>query len=121
VFEKADQIGKIEEAPTAGGRRCNNALHIAAGTGDPRLVEYFLNRGLNPNARGEYGYTPLHVLASNTPMDRRPQEPAVKALELLLDADADVNVRDDNGRTLMEAASRRSEAFREKLARAGAR
>jgi ankyrin repeat protein len=121
VFDKADQIAKIDEAPTAGGRRCHNALHIAAGTGDPRLVEYFLKRGLDPNARGEYGYTPLHVLASNTPMDRRPQEPAVKALELLLDADADVNVRDDNGRTLMEAASRRSEAFREKLARAGAR
>jgi ankyrin repeat protein len=96
-------------------------LHTAARTGDGRIVEYFLERGLDPNAPGEYGLTPLHILLSSTPMDRRSQEPALKALQLLIDAGADVNARDANGNSPLKAAERRPAEFRTLLVREGAR
>jgi ankyrin repeat protein len=121
VFATADLVRKLDAAPTSGGKPCDNALHTAAGTGDDRLVKYFLDRGLDPNAPGEYGRTPLHILLSSTPMDRRPQDPALKALALLIDAGADVNARDPNGNTPLRSAERRPQEFKTLLVREGAR
>jgi ankyrin repeat protein len=121
VFATADLVRKLDAAPTSDGKPCDNALHTAAGTGDDRLVKYFLDRGLDPNAPGEYGRTPLHILLSSTPMDRRPQDPALKALALLIDAGADVNARDPNGNTPLRSAERRPQEFKTLLVREGAR
>ena len=121
VFAAADRVRKIDPAPTYEGKPCDNALHTAAGTGDDRIVEYFLGRGLDPNAPGQYDRTPLHILLSSTPMDRRSQAPALKALALLIDAGADVNARDKHGNTPLRAAERRPQEFKELLAREGAR
>jgi ankyrin repeat protein len=121
VFDAADRVRKIEAEPTFEGKRCDNALHTAAATGDDRIVGYFLERGLDPNAPGEYDRTSLHILLSSTPMDRRSQEPALKALALLIEAGADVNARDRNGNSPLKSADRRPAEFKTLLVREGAR
>jgi ankyrin repeat protein len=120
VFAIADDVEQIDAAPSAGDQACDNALHTAARTSDPRLVAYFLGRGLSARATGKNGETPLHGLLARVPLDRRPQDPALEAVELLLRAGADVNARDGSGRTPLMAADRRPAEFAELLIRNGA-
>ena len=68
---------------------------------DARYVEYLLKMGANPNARDEYGRTPLMKTSR------------ADIIQLLIDAGANVNVKDEKGRTpLMYAA----DTIREKSA-----
>ena len=59
---------------------------------DPRIVQRALDAGADVNAKDEYGYTPLHQMAT---MHRGNEE----ICRLLLERGADPNARDDNGRT----------------------
>jgi len=41
------------------------SLHAAAAKGDIRCLRELLRRGEDPNARNEYGMTPLHYVATS--------------------------------------------------------
>jgi ankyrin repeat protein len=41
-------------------------LHYAALVGNARMVEFFLDHGANPNAKSQYGETPLHLTLRRT-------------------------------------------------------
>lgn len=66
-------------------------LHAAAMLGTTRWVSYYLGKGANPNARNEYGMTPLHEAAT-----RGRRYAIVKAL---IEAGADVNAKTVSGAT----------------------
>ena len=72
------------------------ALFVAAERNNHRLVSLLLKHGANPNFRQkEYGLTPLHHAAMSL-------NPA--SAEALLQHGADVNARDESGRTPLETA-----------------
>jgi len=62
---------------------------------DPRIVQRALDAGADVNAKDEYGYTPLHQMAT---MHRGNEE----ICRLLLERGADPNARDDNGAAPMD-------------------
>lgn len=74
------------------------ALMRAAMTGDTEALKVLINKGLNANARDEYGRTPLIEAAFGG---------HIEAIELLLNRAADVHAQDNDGWTaLMEATSK---------------
>ena len=75
-------------------------MHYAAYKGNPAIVEYLINKGGDPNARGRHDSTPLHSAA----WGRNRQ-----VLEVLLENGADVNARTDEGETPGMTASLRGE------------
>lgn len=93
----------------------NSALHAAAQTGSPELVELILKqRILNVNARNEKGLTPLHFAClplhlweSNAILEPRP--PGIsrsRVIQLLLNAGAEVRARDIHGNTAFQTLAR---------------
>ncbi len=72
-------------------------LHSAASAGDAERVRELLKKGADPNAKNEYGNTPLHEAAFRGHVD---------VARLLLEHGADPNIQSKNGLTpLHEAAS----------------
>jgi cytohesin len=78
----------------------HSPMHYAAYKGNPRIVDYLLNNGGNPNIRGRHDSTPLHSAA----WGRNKQ-----VLELLLEDGADVDARTDEGETPGMTAALRGE------------
>ncbi|PRP78173.1 hypothetical protein PROFUN_11303 [Planoprotostelium fungivorum] len=102
-----------------------SALHLAAMTGAPDIVEVLLSSGANPNAGDKHGWTPLHHAAAqghekvmqilledvtlkvdmknqdgNTPLHyavRRPMTQQI--LDMFKQRNADINAVNDNGDT----------------------
>jgi ankyrin repeat protein len=70
----------------------NKPLHVACDSGsNPEVVQELLNHKANPNAKGFFGQTPLHVLAAAKP--RRDQD-RTPVIDLLLGHGAKVNAVD---------------------------
>ena len=84
----------------ANDRFGHSPLHYAAYKGNPRIVDYLLNNGGNPNIRGRHDSTPLHSAAWGR---------NVQAIELLLEDGADVDARTDEGETPGMTAALRGE------------
>ena len=86
-----------------------DTLHRAALDGDIEAIETLLATGVDPNARGDRGMSPLHFAA---------RRGYLGVIETLLAAGADPNARGDGGKTpLHEAArGRRVEALKALLA-----
>jgi len=57
------------------------------------LIQLLINKGADPNAKDDFGWTPLHIFA----VQRAGRDP--KVLETLIDADADINAKDSRNRT----------------------
>jgi ankyrin repeat protein len=76
---------------------------IAAHEGAADALRLFLDRGLNPNATGAHGITPLMLAAAG----ERPG--ALKTLEMLMAAGADLAAQDQLGRTALDWAMTRGE------------
>jgi cytohesin len=103
IFEK-DDIGKADAAVS--GLQGNSQgmcpkgatpLHAAAMLGTTRWTSYYLGKGANPNAKNEYGMTPLHEAAT-----RGKKFAIVKAL---IAAGADVNAKTNSGATPLHGAA----------------
>ncbi len=76
-------------------------LHVAADLSDVDLVREFVRRGVDPREVDADGHAPLRLAARN--------EPALPALDALLDAGADVNAASKTGITALTAAVRSNE------------
>ena len=78
----------------------HSPMHYAAYKGNPRIVDYLLNNGGDPNIRGRHDSTPLHSAAWGR---------NIQVLELLLEDGADVDARTDEGETPGMTAALRGE------------
>jgi len=117
----------LDDSPTCMPVLMDALLSYGFGTEEERLplLRYLLERGANPNICCRKGYNCLHVAVQ--------QDKYVKALDLLLDHNADVNVPDADGANVVywaiqgfllrkEADNNRAEHLRvlEKILRLGA-
>lgn len=75
-----------------------HSLHIAAYLSGPKTVALLAAHGANPNARKDGDVTPLIVAIRN------PRVPSRDIVRTLLEAGADPNLPDGNGRTPLEWA-----------------
>ncbi|MBT5717433.1 MAG: hypothetical protein HOI70_11020 [Opitutae bacterium] len=96
VMQSVQQGALINAADRFG----HTPIHYAAYKGNPRIVDYLLNKGGNPNIQGRHKSTPLHSAAWGKNM---------QVLELLLEDGANVNARTDEGETPGMTAALRGE------------
>lgn len=97
-------------------------LHAAMHRDRSKAATYLVEHGANVNAVDAHGQTPLHVVAMAGPDERELDRLAATAAEVLLAAGADVNVRDDAGRSaLAYAREKHREALVAMLERHGAK
>ncbi len=89
LLEFGAQVDVVENQ---GGR---TPLHVAAGIGNPGIVEALLDAGASPNVRDAAGSGPLHHAAANG---------AAKAANILIERGADVAGVDDERRTPLHLA-----------------
>jgi hypothetical protein len=80
--------------------RDTTLLHTAAAVGHPDLVELFIQKGIDVNARDSDGYTPLLVTAGSDVNGEVPRE----TLEILLGHGADIHAT-AGGKTVMDWAT----------------
>ncbi len=78
----------------------HSPMHYASYKGNPRIVEYLLRSGGDPNTKGRHKSTPLHSAAWGR---------NIQVLELLLEEGANVNARTDEGETPCMTAALRGE------------
>lgn len=78
----------------AGHPTLGSYVHVAAQYGkNPKVLEYLLNQGLDPDIRRDGAETPLHIAYRN---------PA--AVRILIEHGANINARDDEGYTPLHYA-----------------
>jgi uncharacterized protein len=73
-----------------------SALHSSAAAHRPDIAALLLDKGANPNLRGQAGVTVFHEAAATGQID---------LAEMLLQHGGDVNARDDSGKTPLAYAS----------------
>jgi ankyrin repeat protein len=72
-----------------------NLLHLAASYGNNRFFNFLLDQGIEVNATGSTGLTPLHIAAKNGDEDMTKK---------LLQREAKINAVDEEGRTPLYVA-----------------
>ena len=82
------------EPPTA--KAPDISIHQATSAGNIEAVKQHLASGVNVNAKGSVGWTPLHKAA---------KEGHKEVAELLITKGADVNAKDNNGETPLHLAA----------------
>ena len=76
----------------------NNNLHLSVIKNLEKFVEYFLEKGINPNSKNNYGETSLHLAMKNN---------NEKIIEMLLNKGADISIYDNDGYTPFEFANKK--------------
>jgi ankyrin repeat protein len=90
---------------TKDGKLGRGPLHVFMSVSRLDLVEYFLKRGVSPDARDGNGSTPLHIVFDANTTSSSPIYDKIASVRMMLDAGADPNARDAWGETpLMRAA-----------------
>jgi cytohesin len=90
-------------------------LHYAVHSGYEKLVDFLLRHGADPNAKDIGGYTPLHISAFEghpatiiLPLElgdsSEEPETYMRIAKLLIKSGADVNMKNNGGRTPLHAA-----------------
>jgi ankyrin repeat protein len=80
-------------------------VHAAAAVGDHATMKLLLDRGADPNARQQLGFTALHAAAGHGD---------IEMAKLLLEAGADPDLRTEDGKTALELAEKNNQpAFAE--------
>lgn len=105
ALRKGDQkaIGQLIESkfPLDSRLFCGNnstALHVAVELGKPKVIEFLLKSGANPNVTNDqFHETPLHLACNDGNL---------AAVNLLLSANADADLEDINGVTALMSAAR---------------
>ncbi len=94
-------------------------LCIAAGSGQPRVAQLFIEYGANVNSRDKAGMTPLHWAADANALpaeyEWKKQDGLIEVVNLLLNNGAYVNVKDVCGWTPVRYAENRGLIEVEKL------
>lgn len=85
---------------------------IAAHDGAAGALRLFLDRGLNPNASGAHGLTPVMLAAAGESVG------AHETLDMLIKAGADLDAQDELGRTALDWALTRGETKAVQMLRA---
>lgn len=75
----------------------NSNLHIAVKNNSIKLVNYFLNKKLNPNDLNKDGQTPLHLALKGGNKD---------IIDLLMKNGADINIKDNDGKKPFDYGSK---------------
>ena len=76
-------------------KETGNVLHFAARNKDPRVIEFILSKGFNPEAKTAFGLTPLHNAADfSTPT----------VIQILLLKGVDINAKTNIGFTPLHYA-----------------
>ena len=91
--------------PNAANDDGDTPLHLAAGEASIRMVELLLDYGADINARGDQGYSPLQVAVEE--MEGLDDvNPSIAVVKLLLDRNPppDLDIRNENGETILHAA-----------------
>jgi ankyrin repeat protein len=87
-IEKKDDLG-------------NTRLFIAAFNGNEFAVNFLLDQGANPYHKSSDGSSPLHGVCWGSDMpfhlDWQPCQKQIRIIERLLEAEIDINIRDDMG------------------------
>jgi ankyrin repeat protein len=102
-------------------RALNEMFIRAASTKYPKLVEAFLKKGADVNAKDRNGFTAL--MGAVFPGVKRAifLEVQIEVVKLLLENGADVNAKDKYGRTALMMTSNRPKRFRQLLINYGAK
>lgn len=80
----------------------NTPLHLAASTGNAKMVMLLLASSSDPNIRGPSGYTPLMATVQAT---MRSQEAKMEVLRALFDHGADASLQYEGGPTAADLAN----------------
>jgi ankyrin repeat protein len=105
VAELLLELGAPVDGESASGV---TALMAAAAAGSEQLVNLYLNHGANVNHHSKDGRTPLHCAAvfARDAATERQRKLALSIVKRLVDAGADPNVKNADGETACDVASR---------------
>jgi len=82
----------------------NTPLHFAAAAGNPRTIKAIVDGGAKLDAPNRYGQTPLMSTVIPPLYTGINEKSRLKNAEALIAAGADLNARDNKGRTILDAA-----------------
>ncbi len=82
----------------------NTPLHYAAARGNPAIIKLLVQAGAKLAARNVYGHTPLMAMVQPPLYTGLDEDARVANATALLAAGANVNARDENGKTLLDLA-----------------
>jgi ankyrin repeat protein len=88
--------GKSQPPEPTTAKAPDISIHQATSAGNIEAVKQHLASGVNVNAKGSVGWTPLHKAA---------KEGHKEVAELLITKGADVNAKDNNGETPLHLAA----------------
>ena len=101
AFKNALEKGADPRVKVSG----QSLLHVAAKSASPEILEYLLNRGLDPNEKDRGGITPLAWLSENPcyigEEEKKQRAVKMRCAVMLLEKGADVNVKQRMGDLLL--------------------
>ena len=96
LFERGADVNAQARNPQRVG-----AVHAAATVGDRETMRLLLDRGADPNARQQVGFTPLHSAANRGD---------IEMAKLLLQYRADPHARTDDGKDAIDIAQKQDQS-----------
>jgi endonuclease YncB( thermonuclease family) len=102
IDDVKDFVRKNPSLVTAKNELGQTPLHITGRSGNKELMEFFLSKGADVNAKDGKGWTPLHWACFKEYYSSYYKE----SIEFLISKGADVNAKDELGKTPLHIACR---------------